>query len=213
MWWCWSLLVLVVVAVDREMTIEVAAGAQECFFEPVEQDHTLTVDWEVVDGGHGDYSLNFRVVHPNGQPLVAEFKKPDGTFSQKIQTPGDYKICFDNHFSFVSSKMVYFEVSTENEDVDDYVADPIDIYETKVSEKLKKIKGDIAKARHMQDLIRLTDLKDRSIMEHNFESVNFMSSAYLILMVAAGFLQVFLMRSLFDEKSKMHGVWKKALKD
>jgi len=211
------------------MTIEVAAGKQECFFEPVQQDHTLNVEWQVIDGGDGEFSeldLNFRVMHPRGHPLVAEFKKPDGTFNQKIQDPGDYKICFDNTFSIVSSKMVYFEVINENEDVDyDDIADIFgddnavtesEIYEIKVSDieqKLKKIKEDIGKARHMQDQIRVTDMKDRSIMEHNFERVNFMSTAYLILMVAAGFLQVYLMRSLFDEKSKIHGVWKKAFKD
>ena len=37
--------------------------------------------------------------------------------------------------------------------------------------QLKKIKDDIVKARHLQDQIRVTDLKDRGIAEHNFERV------------------------------------------
>ena len=79
--------------------------------------------------------------------------------------------------------------------------------------KLKKIKDDIAKAKHQQDLIRITDLKDRSIMEHNFERVNFWSFFYVIVMVLCGIGQVVLLRSLFDEKSKINPLWKKAFKD
>ncbi len=43
---------------------------------------------QVVDGGTGQYSeldINFRVMHPRGHPLVAEFKKSDGVFSQQIK--------------------------------------------------------------------------------------------------------------------------------
>ena len=64
-----------------------------------------------------------------------------------------------------------------------------------------------------QDLIRMTDLKDRSIMEHNFERVNLMSIFYVVLMIAAGFGQVVLLRSLFDERSKINPLWKKAFND
>ena len=34
------------------------------------------------------------------------------------QEHGDYKICFDNSFSYLSSKTVYFEILNENEDED-----------------------------------------------------------------------------------------------
>ena len=34
------------------------------------------------------------------------------------QEGGDYKICFDNKFSYLSSKVVYFEILNVNEDED-----------------------------------------------------------------------------------------------
>ena len=34
------------------------------------------------------------------------------------QEVGDYKICFDNKFSYLSSKVVYFEIMNVNEDED-----------------------------------------------------------------------------------------------
>ena len=39
-------------------------------------------------------------------------------------------------------------------------------------------------------MIRVTDLKDRSLAEHNFERVNFMSIIYLGVLIAAGVVQV-----------------------
>ena len=35
-----------------------------------------------------------------------------------MQEEGDYKICFDNKFSYLSSKVVYFEILNVNEDED-----------------------------------------------------------------------------------------------
>ena len=39
---------------------------------------------------------------------------------------------------------------------------------------------------------RVTDLKDRSLAEHNFERVNYMSILYLVVLTAAGLAQVLL---------------------
>jgi len=37
---------------------------------------------------------------------------------------------------------------------------------------------------------RVTDLKDRSLAEHNFERVNYMSILYIVVLTAAGLAQV-----------------------
>jgi len=220
-------LILGVEAREQEMTVEVGPGKEECFFESVQPGHTLSVEYQVVDSGSGQYSeldINFRVIHPRGHPLVAEFKKSDGVFSQQLQDLGDYKVCFDNKFSYVSSKTVYFELINENEDVDyddlraifpEEEEEP-EVYEVQVAEieqKLKKIKDGVEKARELQTIIRMTDLKDRTTAEHNFERVNYMSAIYLIVLLASGVCQVVLLRSLFDEKSRINPLWKKAFKD
>jgi len=213
---------------ERDYSLVVDAGKEECFFEEVVKGNTLTVEYQVIDGGDemtSELDINFKLLSPRGHPLVAEFKKSDGTHSHHIEEQGDYKICFDNTFSYLSSKTVYFEILNENEDEDydelrDIFGDDEEVdaeyYEVSVAEievKLKKIKDDIAKAKHQQDLIRITDLKDRSIMEHNFERVNLMSIFYVVFILVAGIGQVLLLRSLFDEKSKINPLWKKAFND
>jgi len=215
--------------VEREMTVSVGAGKEECFFESVPKDNTLTIDYQVIDTGTslnqmGDLDINFKLIDPRGHPLFAEFKKSEGTHSHKALDLGDFKICFDNSFSYLTSKTIYFEMVNENEDADydDLAAifeeeeDYEEYYEVQVSDievKLKKIKEDLSKSRHLQDQIKMTDLKDRSIMEHNFERVNFMSTFYVVVLVGAGLAQVILLRSLFDEKSKLNPLWRKAFKN
>ena len=46
---------------EREMTVEVPAGAEECFFESVEQGQILEVEYQVIDGGQqNELEINFR---------------------------------------------------------------------------------------------------------------------------------------------------------
>ena len=66
---------------EKEMTVNIEAGKEECFFENVPQGNHLTVEYQVIDGGAGQMSeldISFRLVDPKGKPLLAEFKKPDG---------------------------------------------------------------------------------------------------------------------------------------
>jgi hypothetical protein len=216
-------------AKEQEMTVEVGPGKEECFFETVEKGFTLGVDYQVIDAGSGQYAeldINFRVMDPRGHPIMATFKKQDGSFNQKVNEHGDYKICFDNTFSYLSSKTVYFELTNENEEeaeydelagiFPDYQDEGLEIFEVSVADietRLKKIKEEVDKSRHIQDLLRVTDTKDRMIAEHNFERVNFMSCFYMIVLISSGLLQVLLIRSLFDDKSRINPLWKKAFQD
>ena len=72
-------------------------------------------------------------------------------FSQEI---GDYKICFDNKFSYISSKTVYFEIlnTNEEEEYDDFAGifgdeeiseEYLDLQVSDIEVQLNKIKSEI----------------------------------------------------------------------
>ena len=50
--------------------------------------------------------------------FIIAYILPAAYITFHIQEAGDYKICFDNKFSYVSSKTVYFELINENEELD-----------------------------------------------------------------------------------------------
>jgi protein ERP2 len=79
------------------VTIEVAAGKEECFFETVKAGQTIDIDYQVskgfiksfkynvifalfqvVDGGpRNEMSITFKLSRPDGVPLVADMLKSD----------------------------------------------------------------------------------------------------------------------------------------
>ena len=74
---------------------------------------------------------------------------------------------------------------------------------------LKSIRERMTRTRHFQDQIRATEFRDRSVAERNFERINFWSSMQVMIMIVAGLVQVVVLRSLFDEKSALHKMWKR----
>ena len=97
-------------SLEREMTVHVDPGKEECFFESVPASNTLTVEYQVIDGGSGqmaELDINFRIVNPKGQPIFAEFKKPDGSHTYKSEVSVDILPLFETRVSscFLSRKL------------------------------------------------------------------------------------------------------------
>ena len=73
---------------EKEMTVNIEAGKEECFFESVPKGNSLTVEYQVIDGGASqmaELDISFRLVDPKGKPVFAEFKKPDGAHTVRAE--------------------------------------------------------------------------------------------------------------------------------
>merc|ERR1719348_449700 len=189
----------------REMTVEVMPGTEDCFFDVVEYGNSLTVEYIVLDGGHGDLDINFRIVSPDESDLINDVKGRNGVHKNLgAGVPGDYKVCLDNTFSFISSKTVYFKI-TNAEEKEDPIENNIGIndieYDLKVldiDDKLRNIKLMISAALYLQKAKRMFDAKDRNLAENNYERVNFVSTVQVLFMICAGIVQLVMVKSLFD---------------
>jgi protein ERP2 len=136
-------------------------------------------------------------MRPNGIALVTDFRKPDYTHRSAIDENGDYKICFDNRRSSFSPKVVYFEISIENEEDDErdefkdlLAANPApgvegdyEVQVEDIEESLRGIKDRVKQSRHFLGQIRNFELRDRSVAEHNFDRVNFWSLVQVVTML------------------------------
>ncbi|XP_026208253.1 transmembrane emp24 domain-containing protein 1a isoform X2 [Anabas testudineus] len=54
--------------------------------------------------------VGFTLISPTGHRLVSDFRRSDGIHMLDSTEQGDYRLCFDNSFSKLSEKMVFFEV-------------------------------------------------------------------------------------------------------
>lgn len=221
----WSLLFLMLVKVqayDKEMTVHVDAGKKECFYHSVKLGETIDIEYQVIDGGHGDLDISFSLADSKGLIIVTDFKKPENIHRYDVQKEGDYRFCFDNTFSTFNRKTVFFELIVEKEGEENLGDDqwndvlegltPEEYYEMKVQDIMDyvgRIRMQMTKARQIQDILRSHEARDRNLAESNYSKVNTWSLFQISAMVAVGLLQVFLVRSIFDTNTRMSKMWQK----
>lgn len=72
-----------------------------------------------------------------------------------------------------------------------------------LQDTINNVKARLGKSSQIQTLLRAFEARDRNIQESNFERVNFWSVVNLIAMVLVSGVQVYLVRSLFEDKRKV----------
>lgn len=198
---------------DTDYTVKVHAGKRDCYFEEIKSDQPFELEYQVIDGG--DLDITFQMISPTGKVLATDIRKEDGVHTVENPTEGAYQFCFDNGFSRMTDKVVFFEIFTDdNFDYDDYDDDwkdkikPDDsgLLEDRVTEiqtALSRMKLNMAKTSQIQNLLRAFEAKDRNLIEANRQRVDTWSLIHLVTMVTTAFLQVYLLRSMF--RAPNHG--------
>ncbi|XP_037939763.1 transmembrane emp24 domain-containing protein 5-like [Teleopsis dalmanni] len=204
-------------AFEQEMTVHIDAGKIECFFQHAKQGHTIDIEYQVIDGGHGDLDINFALADPIGMILVNDFKKPENIHRLDVAKEGPYRFCFDNSFSMFNRKTVFFELIIDEEGVE-HSNDILDgltsneYYDMAVQDIMDifgRIRIALTKARQLQDVLRSHEARDRNLAEANFQMVNAWSIFQILAMIVVGLLQVFMVRSIFDSGTRLSKLWQK----
>uniref|UniRef100_A0A182M7X7 Separase n=1 Tax=Anopheles culicifacies TaxID=139723 RepID=A0A182M7X7_9DIPT len=204
-------------AIQKEMTVSISPGNVDCFFETAKAGQTIDIEYQVIDGGHGDLDISFELAEVTGRTIFADYKKSDNIHRFPVPYDGEYKFCFDNSFSRANSKTVFFELIIEREgeqeeanwsDIDLLEGlTPEEFYEMKVQDMedaIKRVRNNLTKARQLQDLLRSHEARDRNVAEENYFKVNVWSFFQILVMVGVGTLQVFMVKSLFDVDSRAY---------
>ncbi|KAJ8376364.1 hypothetical protein SKAU_G00069440 [Synaphobranchus kaupii] len=197
-------------SLDSDFTFTLPAGRKECFFQTMKKDASLEIEYQVLDGAGLD--VDFFLSSPSGNMLARDYRKSDGVHTVETED-GDYMFCFDNTFSAVSEKIIFFEMILDNmEDADgsdsegwkEYVhgTDMLDMKLEDIMDTINSVKARLGKSLQIQTVLRAFEARDRNLQESNFERVNLWSCTSLLVMLVVSSLQVYLLRSLFDDKRK-----------
>lgn len=73
---------------------------------------------------------------------------------------------------------------------------------------MKKVHENLNQVKHYQDQMRAHEARDRNIQEHNFIRVNQFSLLFIVVMLGVGAVQVIMVRSLFEERSRLHKLFR-----
>uniref|UniRef100_A0A0N5AZH7 GOLD domain-containing protein n=1 Tax=Syphacia muris TaxID=451379 RepID=A0A0N5AZH7_9BILA len=210
---------------EYSYTIIVPPGKVECYFHPVllEKYHSFELDYQVIGGGSTD--INFYVMSPKGVRVISDVNRNDGAHRVMLDDAnagrGDYSFCFDNGFSLRNEKRVFFEFFLM-----DAAGQFLGGFDEKIivsAESLRElgthidtfqkvttsVKDNLNKVERIQRQYSSLELADRAALEQSFEQINFWSSIHLGVMLFAVFVQVFMVRSLFEDNSKVGRILRK----
>ncbi|NWH76297.1 TMED1 protein, partial [Piaya cayana] len=102
---------------DAEVTFVLPAGRRECFYQAAPGNASMETEYQVIGGAGLD--VDFSLESPSGLVLVSERRRSDGAHTVEPTEAGDYKLCFDNSFSAISEKLVFFELLFDSARPDD----------------------------------------------------------------------------------------------
>lgn len=196
-------------SLDSDFTFTLPPGRKECFYQTMKNDASLEIEYQVLDGAGLD--VDFTISSPSGQVLFSDYRKSDGVHTVETED-GDYMFCFDNTFSAVSEKLIFFELILDNMDADEdpddwkeYVigTDMLDMKLEDIMETINNVKSRLGKSVQIQTVLRAFEARDRNIQESNFDMVNLWSVINVIVMMLVSAVQVYLVRSLFEDKRKI----------
>ncbi|MCJ8743609.1 hypothetical protein PDJAM_G00096090 [Pangasius djambal] len=195
-------------SLDSDFTFTLPPGHKECFYQTMKKDASLEIEYQVLDGAGLD--VDFYLSSPTGHILASDFRKSDGVHTVETED-GDYMFCFDNTFSAVSEKIIFFELILDNmddgedpESWKEYVqgADLLDMKLEDIMDTINSVKARLGKSLQIQTVLKAFEARDRNLQESNYERVNIWSFTNMVVMVVVSCVQVYLLRSLFDDKKK-----------
>uniref|UniRef100_A0AAW0PWX2 GOLD domain-containing protein n=1 Tax=Mugilogobius chulae TaxID=88201 RepID=A0AAW0PWX2_9GOBI len=188
---------------DMEFTFILPAGATECFYQPTMTGDTMEFEYQVIAGSGLD--VGFSLISPSGHRLVSDFRKSDGIHMVDPTEDGDYRMCFDNSFSKMSLKMVYFEVVLNAQSSTRQEWDEVDKEDSMldIRTSLETMHRHLERTRQVQASLRAFETRDRYLLEDNLWRVSFWSCLSLLVMLGVASTQIYTLKKLFDDKKKV----------
>ncbi|XP_076625583.1 transmembrane emp24 domain-containing protein 7 [Colletes latitarsis] len=90
-----------------ELTFELPDNAKQCFFQEIEKNATVMLEFQVVTGGQ--YDVDVTLEAPNKEIIYSQIKTQFDSRQFTAPMTGAYQACFSNEFSTFSHKLVYMD--------------------------------------------------------------------------------------------------------
>jgi protein ERP2 len=139
-------------------------------------------------------------------------------FHTNYEGSGEYRFCFDNTYSLINEKLVFFGLTTNNEYQDPeflnlekykYLAETDKLggeLDSKIGEfkrTLDKMLVQFGEVQRIQDMYKEHERISRIVAEMTYAFVNIWSMLSISMMVVSSISQVFFFKCLFDNNSRV----------
>ncbi|KAK7481417.1 hypothetical protein BaRGS_00027373 [Batillaria attramentaria] len=197
--------------VQHEFKVEIGAGREECFFQPVANGAKVHVSFEVLRGGDRNVDLILR--DSQWTIINAHYWKNQGLIETDMVRPGmdttsvcpsvclnTIAVCIDNTFSRFAGKLVYlYFVSFVMADWSRYVQEitDINILAENFTVSLSVVEASINGIKNAQSQQRFHIISDWYLLTGNNKFVQNWSIAQCVVIIVASAVQVIFVRRLF----------------
>ncbi|XP_072173618.1 transmembrane emp24 domain-containing protein 3-like [Diadema setosum] len=191
-----TILVLLAATHGVELTFELPDNANQCFYEDVEKDVKIILEYQVVTGGQ--YDVDAVLKSPSGAVVYKEKRKQYDTFTWTADQTGVVEFCFSNEFSTFAHKTVYFDFVAGDDDplIRDIGAHATAL--TQLETSCVTIHEALKAVINFQTHYRLREAKGRSRAEGLNQRVQLWSLGEFILILIIGIGEVIVLRSFFS---------------
>ncbi|KAI3386807.1 hypothetical protein SNEBB_000733 [Seison nebaliae] len=199
-----SILIFLLYCINQNESFFVTldANGEECFFERVEQNVKLSLNFEVVEGGFLD--IDVKITGPEKNVVYEGQREPSGRYMFTSKTSGVHNFCFSNKMSTMTPKIVMFDISVGDGLIESKKAlegeNPGNI--TDHQEKLISMVADLSNqmrtVKHENEYMEIRERLHRMVNENTNRRVVLWSVLEAILLFCMAIGQVYYLKRYFE---------------
>ncbi|BFZ53113.1 hypothetical protein PYCC9005_000136 [Savitreella phatthalungensis] len=184
------------------MTLRVKANDKTCSYAWVDRAGEKISFYFAVQSG-GDFDIDYTVKDPQQLVVMSGEKERQGDFAFTAMREGEYEFCLNNGMSSVTDKDVDIEVQVESEPRSEMPVKPGASADstTGIEESVLKISMQTSQISRMQKYFRTRENRNMSTVQSTESRIFWFAVLESVAMVAASFLQVFVVRTFFSRRN------------
>ncbi|KAL3310183.1 Transmembrane emp24 domain-containing protein 3 [Cichlidogyrus casuarinus] len=196
------LLAMKTLAFPKRLIFELPDGEQFCLYEDLTSSKAYHFQFRVLRGGAND--INSAVRDPKDKIFKEFLRVSHEQYEFTPKEDGPHSFCFDNTFSSVSHKLVFFELRDKDFDTleEEGGVTPHPTVETALETSAENIHKHLSLSEDIQTDLRSKERSDRYILFDLHMRVTFWSTVTTIVIFITAIGQVTLVKSLFPDRSK-----------
>ncbi|KAJ3444581.1 hypothetical protein M0813_25160 [Anaeramoeba flamelloides] len=192
-----SLFLSIFIIQTQSITITVNPNSKECLIESVDKHTGVTLFYQVISGGGMD--INPEILGPDGVVVYKREKEQEGKFTFLTRTAGEYRFCFGNEMSTVTTKQVNFNFQIgHGSDSGIAKKEHLTPLENGVLELQEQLRGILSEQRYLKAREHI----HRNTTESTNSRVLWWSFLQTLLLIAMGVAQIFYIKRIFEKTKK-----------
>jgi len=166
-----------------------------CFYDTAVSGTKMSLTFEVAEGGFLD--IDVRISGPEGKTVYKGSRESSGKYAFSAYMDGDYKYCFGNAMSKMTSKVVKFNMDI-GETPKHESGDTLDQDHDKLAEQLEQLSGQLVAVKHDQEYMEVRDRTHSMINGSTNQRVVWWAFFEALVLLAMSLGQVYYLKRFFE---------------